>query len=252
MKLQIATLFLIVPLTVIGQTNFYIVGTVHNRTRNFNPDSVLNILSKLKPDLILVELDSSFFDNDFNLKIRTPTNETLGIKKYVSRRPTPIRPYDVKGRKRAMNVIGIEAESLNRISSIEQRLDSSQRQTYIDFKRTNKEVISFLKKKPHEINQTYTDVLVEQNQILMYKGLLEIIESRTELDNLKIGYRQCGVFWDHRNKRMVQNILFFLSMDIFKNKTIVLFTGFIHKYYLLNQLMPMQEMGGFVIKEYYE
>ena len=252
MKLQIANLFLIVPLTVIGQTNFYIVGTVHDRTRNFNPDSVLNILAKLKPDLILIELDSSFFDNDFNLKIRTPTNETLGINKYVSKHPTPIRPYDIKGRKRAMNIIEIEAESLNRISSIEQRLDSSQRQTYIDFKRTNKEVISFIKKKPHEINQMGTYVLVEENQILMYKGLLEIIESRTELDDLKIGYRQCGVFWDHRNKRMVQNTLFFLSMDIFKNKTIVLFTGFFHKYYLLNQLLPRQETCGFVIKEYYD
>ncbi|MGB3849151.1 MAG: hypothetical protein WA958_04240 [Tunicatimonas sp.] len=252
MKIQIVILFLIVPLTVTGQTNLYIVGTVHARTKNFNPDSVLNILSKLKPDLILVELDSSFFDDEFNLKIRTPTNETIGIKKYVSKRPTPIRPYDVRGRKRAINVIEVEAESLDRISSIKQRLDASQRQTYIDFKRTNEEVISFLKKKPREINQIYTNVLVEQNQLLMYKGLLEIIESRSELDDLKVGYRQCGVFWDYRNKRMVQHILSFLNMDVFRNKTIVLFTGFIHKYYLLNQLMPKQEMGGFVIKEYYE
>jgi hypothetical protein len=240
------------PLIVAGQTNFYIVGTVHDRTRNFTPDSVFNILTKLKPDLILMELDSSFFDNAFNFKIKVRTNESSGIKKYIAKHPTLLRPYDVKGRRRAKDVVKIEAESLDRLSLIQGKLDPGQLQTYIDFKKTNKEVFSFTEKTAYEINQVYTYTLVEKNQELMYQGLLAIIESRKELDDLKTGYRQSGVFWEWRNNRMVRNTLFFLSMDMFKNKTIVLFTGFFHKYYLLRQLLPKQEMYGFVIKEYYE
>lgn len=251
-KFLITILFLIGHLTVIGQTNFYIVGTVHDRTKNFNPDSVLNILTKLNPDLILMELDSSFFDNSFNLKKRIRTNETLGVAKYISKHPIPIRPYDIKRRTLAMNVIEIEAESLQRISSIERSLDSGQRQTFIEFKRTDKAMKLLQKKKPYEINQQYTYALVEKNEILKYKGLLEIIESRKELGDLRVTYKQSGAFWDHRNNKMDQNILLFLNMDDFKNKTIVLFSGFFHKYYLLDQLQPKQDLFGFTIKEYYE
>lgn len=234
-----------------GQTNIYIVGTVHDRTNNFNSDSIFSILTKLKPDLILMELDSSSFDRDFNLIDRTRTNETLGVKKYLSKHPTLIRPYDINGRNRVISVSEIETEALNRISAIEWRLDSAQRQTLAEFRQTNKELVSLLKKNPFGINQPYTNALVEKNQKLMYQGLMEIIESREELEDFRITYRQSGVFWDRRNSKMVQNTLIFLDMDIFKNKTIALFTGFMHKYYFLNQLLPKQEMHGFVIKDYY-
>jgi len=250
-KTLLTTLFLIIHLTVLGQTNIYIVGTVHDRTRNFNPDSILNILTKLKPDLILMELDSSYFDSDFNVNIRTRTNETLGVKKYLSKHPTPIRPYDIKGRNRALNVSEIEGEALYRIGRIEWTLDSVQRQSYTDFKRTNKELISFLKKKPYEINQPYTNVLVEKNQKLIYEDFLEMIESRSEFEDLRVSFRQSVVFWDLRNQKMVHNTLDFLNKEIFQDKTIVLFTGFIHKYYLLNELLPKQEQYGFIVKEYF-
>ena len=251
MRPIITILLLICKLTVAGQTSLYIVGTVHNRTRNFNSDSILNILTRLKPDLILLEMDSSFFDKDFKFKIKLRTNETLGTRKYISKHPTPVRPYDIKGRYLMKNTIKIEAESLDRLNSMDWKLESSQRQTYIDFKRSNKELISFMKKEPHEINETYTYDLVKKNQTLMYKGLLDIIESRKELEDLKIGFRQSGVLWDWRNKKIVENILIFLNTDIFKNKTIVLFIGLFHKYYLLNELLFKQGRYGFVVKEYY-
>jgi hypothetical protein len=86
----------------------------------------------------------------------------------------------------------------------------------------------------------------------MYNGLLAILESRSDLADLRIGFRQCGIFWDWRNKKMVDNTIVFLGMEAFRNKTIVLFTGFFHKYYFLNALKPMQDRNGFVIREYYK
>jgi hypothetical protein len=251
-RVPIIILLSLSTLTVAGQTRLYIIGTVHTRTRNFNSDSIVNILTKLKPDLILLEFDSSFFDSNFNFKIKLRTNETLGVKKYIAKHPSPIRPFDIKGRRQAKKTTNLEIESIDRLSSIVWKLDSSQKQTYLDFKRSIEELTSFLKKKPYEINRKYTYDLVEKTETLMYKDLLDVIESRKELEDLRLGFRQSGVFWYWRNKKMVDNTLVFLNMDSYKNKTIVLFTGFYHKCYLLNELLTKQAQYEFVVKEYYQ
>ena len=248
----VITILLIYCIPAEGQTSLYIVGTVHEPSKNFNSDSITNILTRLKPDLILLELDSSFFDKDFKFKIKSRTIENLGTKEYISKHPTPVRPYDIKGRYLAANVNALETESLDRLRSMEWQLDSTQQQTYRDLLGTSNELISFLKKNPYKINQKYVYDLVERNQTLMYQGLLGIMESRKELEDIRISFKQCGIFWDWRNKRMVENTLLFLNHDNFKNKTIVLFTGFFHKYYFLNELLSKQEQYGFLIKEYYQ
>lgn len=38
-----------------------IVGTIHQPGRNFTPDFVAQMLALIQPDLILVNLDSTFF-----------------------------------------------------------------------------------------------------------------------------------------------------------------------------------------------
>lgn len=239
-------------LTVEGQTSLYIVGTVHTRTNNFNSDSILNILTRLNPDLILLESDSSFFGKEFKFKAKPRTIETIGVKKYISKYPTPVRPYDVKLRYLAKNAIAIEEEVLDRLALMEGKLDSAQRQVLIDVKKTNKELVSFLKKRPIDINQRYTYELVAENQMLMYQDLLEIVESRQELEDIRISFSQSRIIWESRNKKMKENTLTFLRLEEFKNKTIVLFTGFFHNYYLLEELLPEQERYGFLIKEYYQ
>lgn len=252
MRLLITILLLLCTLTVEGQTSLYIVGTVHTRTNNFNSDSILNILTRIKPDLILLEIDSSFFGKDLEFKAKPRTNETMGVKKYISKYPTPVRPYDVKLRYLAINATTLEEELLDRLGFMEVELDTMQRQVLTDVRRTNKELVSFLNKRPLEINQRYTYELVAKNQMLMYQDLLEIVESRQELNDLRISLRQSSIIWDWRNKKMKENTLTFLSLSDFKNKTIVLFTGFFHKYFLLEELLPEQERYGFLIKEYYQ
>jgi hypothetical protein len=235
-----------------AQTSIYIIGTVHERTRNFNADTILNILTALKPSLILLELDSSFFDKDFNLSTSLRSNEILGVRHFVSRYPAAIRPFDVNVRGVANEALAAERKSLHRLSLVERKLDSAQRRVYLDFIKSDSEALSFVRKKPYEINSMYVNELIERNQGLMYNGLLAIIESRSDLADLRIGFRQCGIFWDWRNKKMVDNTIVFLGMEAFRNKTIVLFTGFFHKYYFLNALKPMQDRNGFVIREYYK
>lgn len=251
MKFIAIVLLLTCQFVAVGQTSIYIIGTVHPQSRNFNPDSILTILDKLKPDLILLELDSSCFDKDLNLSTSVRTNEILGTKKYVSRHPTPVRPYDIKARSATRGIVKVEGEALERIRLMQWELASSQRQTYMDFAKSNEELVTYLRKKPRDINTKYVNDLVERNQVLMYKGLLDIIDSRAELQDLRVGYRQCGVYWDWRNRKMVENTLLFLKADTLRNKTIALFTGFFHKYYFLHELQSKESSVGFVVKEYY-
>ena len=65
-----------------GQTEVCLVGTRHEPCAYFNSDSVHLILSRVRPDVVLMELDSSFFDRNFRFDLeRYPdllsTNETI-------------------------------------------------------------------------------------------------------------------------------------------------------------------------------
>ena len=255
MRLLFTLALVIVLVTASGQTRLYILGTVHNSTKNYTADSILNILIKLQPDLILQELDSSFFTAEFKLKKELTTNESIGVKKYISTYPTPVRPYEISGRNeyyRAHNTFKLEKESADKLKSIKKKLDSKQKRMYSDFLKLNKRLGEVGEKTPFQINQSSTYDLVEKRQGLMYKGLLTIYESREELSDFREFYKENGDFWDRRNKAMAKNIISFIDMTEFKNKTIVVLTGFYHKYYLLNELRQRQEEHKFVIKEYYE
>ena len=58
MRIFFVAIVLSMGLAANAQTTLYIVGVVHDPTPNFNADSIVNILTKLKPDLILLEFDS--------------------------------------------------------------------------------------------------------------------------------------------------------------------------------------------------
>jgi hypothetical protein len=49
-------------------TAIVVVGTVHTKTDNFTVQGLTDILERIKPDLILVELDSSFLTPSMSIK----------------------------------------------------------------------------------------------------------------------------------------------------------------------------------------
>ena len=62
-KSLIFCLFILCSLCrVQGQTEVCLVGTKHNPCTYFNSDSVYAILLRVQPDVVLMELDSTFFD----------------------------------------------------------------------------------------------------------------------------------------------------------------------------------------------
>ncbi|MCC9136782.1 hypothetical protein ACFSKU_10240 [Pontibacter silvestris] len=73
MKNLLMTLFtLLIAFYSFGQqkeTEITVIGTIHQAASNFNPDTLYEILERIKPDIILIEIDSSFFTEDFRFKI---------------------------------------------------------------------------------------------------------------------------------------------------------------------------------------
>lgn len=86
-----------------GQTEVCLVGTRHEPCAYFNSDSVHVILSRVRPDVVLMELDSSFFDRNFRFDLeRYPdllsTNETIAAHRYQQEQGVDLRPFEITGR----------------------------------------------------------------------------------------------------------------------------------------------------------
>ncbi len=253
-RFTILLIILIQPV-VLCQTRLVILGTVHEPTKKFTADSITNILSRLNPDLILRELDSSFFTSDFKLKIKGNSNESIGTENYISEYPTPIRPYEIEGRNeyyRKTNYFATVKESYKKLRSTKKKLTTEQKDIYLKYAELLKESRKIGQRSPFEINQKEVYDLVEKRFHFRNKEVLKIFEARAELKDYKDFYKEMGDFWDRRNRAMTQNIIKYLVRDEFKNQTVVVLTGYPHKYYLLNELIPKQKEYGFTIKEFYE
>jgi len=256
MKISLTILLVIVLQQVsLCQTRLVILGTVHEPTKKFTADSVTNILNQVNPDLILLESDSSFFTNSFAFKIDSKTNGIIGMKKYILEFPTPLRPYDIEERNQyysKTNYFERERKSYQKLRSIKNQLTREQKDAYKSLTQLSKELNKIGQKSPSEINQQVVYDKVEERQRAKYRGVNEIFEQRQELEKYRDFYKEMGDFWDKRNKAMSQNIIMYLKKDEFRNKIVVVITGFYHKYYLLNELKPRQNELNFTIKEFYE
>ena len=81
-----------------SKTEIIVIGTQHKPVPNFNSEILFKILEEVKPDLILLELDSIKFTSDFKLK-EVKENELLASEKYRLKYPTTkLRPFEFEGR----------------------------------------------------------------------------------------------------------------------------------------------------------
>lgn len=74
------------------------VSAVHNNTDKYTVQGLYDIIERIKPDVILVELDSSFLTPSMSIK-----PEFVGVSlenqvfaEYHSVHGIPIRPYDIR------------------------------------------------------------------------------------------------------------------------------------------------------------
>jgi hypothetical protein len=236
-------------------TQVIIVGTIHQPGRNFNPDSVAQILERIQPDLILVELDSSFFTPMLELKNAPRENEGLGIAQYRRQhRKVRMRPFDYEGRNEYHRRHGITTKPAEVMALLDKlyelrRLTSEQGTVLDTYYALTDSLAVVSHQSAYVINQPAVYRLAARRQQYQYQRLNAVVQARPELAAYHAFYQLNTEFWDTRNRAMAAHILAFVRQQ--QARRIVVLTGYFHKYYLLRELQPHQTTDGFELREYY-
>tara|TARA_R110000868_G_scaffold304437_14_gene565189 strand:- start:32753 stop:33565 length:813 start_codon:yes stop_codon:yes gene_type:complete len=266
----------ILPLIFIGlllnsctsnKTELVLLGTVHQPIQNFTPDSLYNILVRIKPDLILFEVDSSFFTSDFEFNLTWESNENIATVNYMANFDVDVRPYEFTGRNEYRREIGArptDAKAIELLDSLYRNnlLDSSNRKIYQTFLKVTDSLNSFAYLGAKAFNNSKTDEIARLRQQYQYQEVLQIITEypifsttyflKNDGDSISYadGYKRASEFWDLRNQTMAKNILYFVNQ--YKGSRIVVLNGYFHRYYLKSLIEPKQDELGFILKEFHE
>jgi hypothetical protein len=252
-----------------------IVGTVHNPTKGFNADSLFEIINHFNPDIILTETDTSIYTNTLNeyRRLKTPLfakigrtlhfgkkapeeNETRAVRKYKFLYPAvEIRPFDYEGRNEYHSKHNILSEPDTVMTAIQTLFDKnelapSHKVVWQAWKSINDTLDGFYDQTPFVINQNELYRITEKRQSLQYQGINQIVQEDQRLTKFRPFYQVNTDFWDVRNKTMADHILQFIKL--YPKKRIMLLTGFMHKYYLLNELSLKQRATNFKVTEYWK
>jgi len=246
-------------------TTIIVIGNIHDSVPNYHPQILFDILESVKPDLILHEVDSASANDYFSL--RTGGNELAASTKYIKYHPNTKRAtFDFEGRnnyRKALGMVPADNLTVKLIDSLYKNnlltvKEKAYYESYTNYTNDLKQVADL---SPKDFNSTKNDALSEKRQNAQHHGLVNITNSRKEFanhyvtkpDGSKISYRDgyqlWTDFWDTRNKTMAKNILKHAKEN--KGKTIVVLTGFLHRYYIIKELKK-NKPADVILKEFYE
>lgn len=238
-----------------SQTELCIVGTFHNESSYINSDSIYNILLKAKPDIILIELDSTFFTDNFNFDLNKypdllSTNENIGAEKYHSQHKVDLRPFDMTGRNeyyKETNYFDNQNKMWSEVLGLYERSELSKKDKEdVELIRLimNYNGMTFSSVKDLNVNMTVKFLSLREK--IIYSKMVSIVENTEKLYHWIDFARQWEAHWYERNSIMADNIK--KIANDYKNKRIVVLVGLEHKPGLLDLL---QESTDFVIQEYW-
>ncbi|MEO6903407.1 MAG: hypothetical protein ABI315_09645 [Bacteroidia bacterium] len=235
-----------------SKNKLLILGTVHFPTKEINADSIYTILEKYNPDIILMEAESSVFNDDYTFRKMYDQNEFNSVKKYLSHHPSvQIRPIEFEGRNEYRKKLGIFSEAGDVYRKIEdlyqsKKLTNAECKMWDDFTKLWQKIDSLSNSNLNAINNSTSDEIVENASYYQYIKLKEIIDRRIEFTSTKIidskndsvSLKEYFAKWSDfenglRNKKMTENIVNIVQNN--SNKKIIVLTGFKHRYSLLKR-----------------
>ncbi|SDC96416.1 hypothetical protein [Niabella drilacis] len=265
----ITLIALIFPAYLFSQ-ELTIIGNAHLASKSFNADTLFTILEKVKPDIILLELDSGLFsktfDEKFELKYKSKENEPIATARYIKLHPLTIAShFDYENRdtyrlqhgiKQSQNLTGKLLDSLYQKKLLRKRQTKIVKKYYS----LTEELNAYVDKPAFNFNSYELDKLAKRKQFYQHRKITKVINQRSEFSKLfvpttlgtKVSLRNayCSLshFWDLRNKTMAKNIVAIVKQN--PGKRIVVLTGFSHRYFLKREIS--RQYKGIKLHEFYE
>jgi hypothetical protein len=260
MRILILLLLIGISYTSIGQAvngvaNIYIIGTVHSGNKNFDHKNLYTELKRLQPDIILWEQSDPFkrvtgLRTAKFLKIWNPGIEQLTLQKYKGRhKKVLVLPFDtlIPGRKEYRKaLISKTVEIFNVMANA--TMEEQDRTLWNNYEVSAKSYYADIGNKALE--QLNHDSIVNKARII-YKAeedlIYGLVKKYCSDSSLVDWYMKEVTFWNLRNEAMARNIESFASQN--PGKSIVVFTGLSHKYFLLD-LLKVKDSNSFKINNY--
>lgn len=252
-KSLIFCLFILCSLCrVQGQTEVCLVGTKHNPCTYFNSDSVYAILLRVQPDVVLMELDSTFFDKNFRFDLEKypdllSTNENIGAHRYQQERGVDLRPFEITGR----NEWYREHRYFERQDSMWR--DAMSLYWADKLSRKNREDMELILQvmnyndmefaSPRDMNSSMTMGYLSLREYILYQKLVSIVETEELLSRWQSFVRLWSSRWYERNEVMAANIR--KMAEAYSGKRLLVLVGLEHKPGLLKLL---KEWTGWCLK----
>jgi len=262
-------MFIVFTSTCFAQkSEVIVIGNVHKPMPSYNADSLFKITERIKPDIILHEIDSSYFTTDFKFKEPSKENEQNASEKYMAKHPAVmLRPFEFEGRneyRRAKGIKQSENPTMDLLDSLYSAGSLTKKQAVVvaEYKRLTEQLNSFGYKSAKEFNNKHTDSISKLRQYYQHYKIRQVINERKEFANRFVttttnervsyteGYNRFCDFWDLRNQTMAKNIVTVVRNN--PGKKIIVLTGYFHRYYLLEQLNKAKAKENFTLKEFYE
>lgn len=247
-----------------------ILGTIHSDAKKINSDSIYNVLSGFKPDIILLELERSVFEKENTLKKDFDgrnSNEIQAVLAYQQQRPNvQIKPAELEGRNGYRKKLGVYSEAgfvFKKIDELQSqgKLSKQEHADYSQFDRYWIMTEDIAKQDLKTINSIQSDKIVDSLMFYQYVKTKEIVNNHNEFNNYKlvssrekadtITFREYYNNWadfegSFRNEAIAKNVLKYQKEN--PTKKIILLTGFKHRFFVKKYLAK----HGLNTSEYYK
>lgn len=250
-------------------TDVIIIGTKHSPNPVYNSDSLMKAVLHLKPDLLLLEQDSTSYIfksgvfkplPGWSLYLRRISGwskkDVEGNMIFRYHREFPqiiIKPFDVayNGAEREKYID--EHLQLEKDFSVAM-YDAYDRREMSDYRATvhleRDQYLSFLLQQLRngmlkDFNTDSTTQVIRQLETLDYVHFKALVDSVPSLKRFSSRVYKDLQLAEHRNEVMVQQILRYINE--YRGKRIVVINGLLHRYYQLDKLAPKREQFNFRI-----
>ncbi len=254
------------------KTQIYTIGVVHTENKFRNSDSLLNILNSIKPDLILAENDtlSGYFKSDYTL-VQPPKWYKVARKLNVGKKMPPemdllykyqeinnsvlIYPFDITIVNRNKYVASQKEKENQWVSALNfasssNKIPDSILPAHRDYIRYNNWLFEIGQGDYRMMNRTIVTDSIRNMMKLEMEYFPKLIKSVQSLSDYNSWYTENINYWVLRNEVMSKNIIKFIEMT--KAKKVVVLTGILHKYYLLDLINAHNNESKYQIVEHFE